>query len=100
MFETLPPGVVACLRKVDLLPALDDGLAGVFSFARLDIFDLPDLPPTGVGEIILALGGEEGRPNLTSLPRPLRERFSGEGRREELRDSGGGPTGPGMRLPV
>lgn len=83
MFETLPAGPVGGLRNVDLFPELDEGRAGVFSLERLEIRCLVGFP---VDDTCLPLVGDDGRLNLTSLLRPLAERFSGEARRDDSWD--------------
>lgn len=95
MFDTFP-GPVEGLRNVDLLPGFG-GRTGVLSFERVDILCLLGFP---LVDVDLTLEGDEGRLNLTSLPRPLNERFSGEGRREDSCDWKAEPIGPGIRLPL
>jgi hypothetical protein len=55
----------------------------------------------GVGPtaMFFRFAGDGERPNFTSLLRSLNDRFSGDGRREDARDSSEEPKGPGMRLP-
>lgn len=96
MFDTFP-GPVEGLRNVDLLPGFGEGRTGVLSFERVDILCLLGFP---LVDVDLTLEGDEGRLNLTSLPRPLNERFSGEGRREDSCDWKAEPIGPGIRLPL
>lgn len=91
MFETLL--FVFCgRRRVDLFPPPEEVRVG---FGRLDTRGFVGLVFT---RIDLFRGGEEGRLDLNSLPLPLCDLFSGEGLREESRDSRLELTGPGIRL--
>lgn len=102
MFDTLLPGPLGGLRKVDLFPVLAAPRDGGFSRVRLDALVLEGLAPDEA--LALAFGGgEDGLedlPKRTSFPLPLNVRFSGEWRREDASDWAADPIGPGMRLPV
>lgn len=80
ILDTVLPGPEGGLRNVDLFPELDEGREKVLSLGRLDVHCLLGLP---LKDTFLTLDGDEGRLNLTSFPRPLDERLSGDCLRED-----------------